>query len=754
MTQNIVDHVNQQPFFFSPVTEDSIVALREAKAISVDIETTSLDYHEGKIRLIQVYLPKLNTVFYLDLFLNFLVTKNERQLDLNSKFLKVLLKQLANKLVVKVYHNALFDAGWFWHHYQVMSVNNFDTMITSQIIKAGQFFGYQSAFKMTPNSLAFLVKEFDFDHDKSIDHEIWKQLEPIPEEALRYAARDSYYTYLIGKSYKKYLSEICPQVLQAEMGAIPSFVFMNGVGLPTNPDYLQSILEQYETKTAEIENDLCNKIQLSEEGSRKWFLQYYSDERSLPKKYSKKEIFDREVAITDFNPGSSQSVGRWLCDFVPVESLLKKDNKTGKVTIRTDKATLFLLSTIFDKPELRLLTQYRSIKGATSKFRSYLSSYIPQSESIAISYTVLARQGTGRSSSGKKRDKAEGIKYHNGQNFSKHLPSHYQHGLPSTRSIIQPRPGYILAEFDAAASHLQIARHLSQDPSLIDSNRLGIKVHYYTLASILEQSDKLIVTPEEARELIEGKNISNQAHYKTLYKFAKTVIYSFLNYSGATTLQSQFFNQEVMVSVDQCQMFLEACAARFSVLRDFQNQTFRRVQKTLRAYYVKDKYIGHFAKNDHLDGAITYHQAKIKQSAMDRFIETLGDQSDGDEILEYDVTGDYTFIQSLKRNNGDLYLKISDVIAALWLRPEATMMKNSLGLIFEFQLSSGFDFRLLNYSHDSYLLEINKNCIEPVASYAFDSLNQQYQKFIPDYIPEGSWQDCVLGDYWEKPFSK
>ena len=748
----IVDQENNQPFLYSKVTQKSLEVLEVAKAISIDLETTALSYRDGQIRLIQVYLPKINTVIYVDLFLKNLVTKNDQQVELDTKFVGLLLRKIADKSVIKVYHNALFDIGWIWHHYQVMSVNNFDTMIASQIIKAGQFFGYQKAFRATPNSLAFLILEFDFNHDKDVDHKIWKQIEDLPAESIKYAVRDAYYTFIIGKSYKEYLSSVCPLVLAAEMSVIPAFVFMNWVGLPVNYSYLQEVLNRYEKKTLEIENELCNKIQITKKGSQIWFDNYYSGDRSLPKKYSNPSTYDQELADTEFKPGSSQSVGRWLCDFVPVESLLKKDNKTGKTSIRTDKATLFLLGTIFDRPELRLLTQYRSIKGATSKFRSYLASYIPERGSIATSYTILARQGSGRSSSGKKKSKEESIKYHNGQNFSKHLPSHYENKLPATRSIVQPRSGYVLAEFDAAASHLQIARYLSQDPSLIESNNLGIKVHYYTLSSILAQSDKMTVTPEEARELIEGKNIKNQGHYKTLYKFSKTVIYSFLNYSGAATLQNQFFNQEVQISLRDCEMFLEACANRFSVLRDFQNSTFKRVQNTLRPYYVKDKYIGHFAKNDnHLDGAITYHQAKIKQSAFDRFVESIGDSTDGDELLEYDATGDYSFIQSLKKSNGDLYLKISDVIAALWLRPEATMMKFALGLIFDYQLESGYDFRLLNYSHDSYLLEINKNCIESVAQYAFDSLNQQYQKLITDYKPEGCWQDCLLGDYWEKP---
>lgn len=746
---------NQQPFEYSTVTLEAIEALKVAKSISVDIETTSLSYREGKIRLIQVFIPKLNTVYYVDLFLPLISAQGNGELiELNDQFIDQLLKSLSNRTVIKVYHNSLFDIGWFWHHYQVMSVNNFDTMIASQIIKAGQFFGYQKAFKMTPNSLAFLVKEFSFDHDKNVDHEIWKQLTLIPEEALKYAVRDAYYTYAIAKQYKKYLDNTCPLTVQAEMSVIPAFTYMNWVGLPTDLEYLNSVLTQYESKTEELENELCNLVQLSEEGSRLWFESYYSGERSLPKKYSKKEVYDREVASTVFNPSSSQSVGRWLCSLVPPNSLVKTDNKTGKSTITTDKATIFLLSTILQKPELLKLTQYRSVKGATSKFRSYRDSFIEDTQSIATSYTVLARQGTGRSSSGKKKDKSEGIKYHNGQNFSKHLPSHYKNGLPSTRSIVQARDGYVLAEFDGAASHLALATFLSQDPSLLESIEKGIKVHYYTLSSILAQTDRMIVTPEETRELIEGKNISNQDHYKTLYKFAKTVIYSFLNYSGARTLQSQFFNQEILVSLEECQVYLDACAERFSVLRDFQDRTFRRVQNTIKPYYVQGKYLGHFAVNDlHLDGATTYHQAKIKQSAIDRFWESIGDKNDGDDLLEYDATDDYKFTQSLKRSKGDLYLKISDVIAALWLRPEGTILKQAVANIYEYQLYSGYDFRLLNFSHDSYLLEIHKSCIEPVASYAFSNLAEQYQRLVPTYKPEDSWEKCILGNYWDKPFS-
>ena len=712
----------------SKPTED-VTALDTAKAFSCDIETTSLIPKQGKIRLIQIYLPKTKTVFILDLS-----DKNEY----TNLWLEVLLEKLVDPSVTKIWHNGLFDIEWFYYHYQVMSVNNFDSMIASQLLKAGQFWGYMGSFKASPNSLGFLCSEFGFEHDKSEQKSDWS-IPVISQQQIDYAARDAYYTYQIAKTFKDQLTLLCPETVKAEMSSIPAFVYMNSLGLPCSQVTLQERLNEYSSKSDELCTALESKIKLDSVATRLWFDTYYEN-KGLPKKFDKVGTLEKECSIVEFKPGSSQSVGKWLTSLVDIQRLIKTDNKTGKTTISTGKSTLFELFTELKKQELLDLISYRSIKGAASKFASYLASYDEQHGTIHNSYTVLATQGSGRSSSGKKAGKGA-IKYHNAQNFSKHLNTHVTNGLKSTRSIIQAREGYSLVEIDASASHMQFARHLSQDKALIESNNTGLKIHYYTLAGILKQARNLDVTPQEVEQLVLGNaDKVNHKDYKNLYRLSKTVIYAYLNKAGAATLQNTFFNLEVFVSKEDCKLYLDSCAEQYAGLTKFQNTKFEKVKRTLKAFYSQNRYIGHFATSEHMDGSITYHQAKIKPQQS---ISETDDDSTVDDLDEY-VPAPLPKIK-------DLYLKISDVVSSCWLRPEATILKKSLGEVFQFQLDSQLPFRLVNFSHDSYCLEVRDDVLEEVVPYCYDILNKNFISAIPDYKPESNWQSNVLGKYWERP---
>jgi DNA polymerase I-like protein with 3'-5' exonuclease and polymerase domains len=701
-----------------------ISQLMSAKAFACDIETTSLVPSQGKIRLIQIYLQTSRTVFILDLWDPNLYTK---------VWLDSLLIKLADPETIKIWHNGLFDIGWLFHHYGVMSVNNFDSMIASQLIKAGKFWGYQTYLKASPNSLGFVCEENGFPHDKEQQRSDWS-VPALTQEQIDYAARDPYFTYQVAKRYKDFLYKFCPDVVKAEMGCLSSFAYMSAVGLPCDVETLDARIAEYSAKTSELEDQLKSVIRLNPDSNRTWFETYYS-KKGLPKKFNTPGALDNECNSTLFNPGSSQSVGRWLASLVPIDTLIKTDNKTGKSTISTGKATLFQLYTDLKKPELLDLIAFRSIKGAASKFSSYRNSYNEDTRSIACSYTVLATQGSGRSSSGKKAAKGE-IKYHNGQNFSKHLNTHRSHGLASTRSIIQASPGYSLVEIDAAASHMQFARHLSQDKSLIESNNTGLKIHYYTLAGILKQARNMDVTPQEVEQLVLGlADKKNHGDYKNLYRLSKTVIYAYLNKAGAATLQGTFFNLEVAISREECRLYLDSCAEQYSRLTEFQFNKFNTVKKTLQPHYHNGRYIGHFAYSQHMDGAVTYHQAKRKPTEI----------KDSEDDVEIEDETEYI------PANHELYLKISDVVSSCWLRPEATIMKKSLGEVFQFQIDSQLPFKLRNFSHDSYMLEVRNDVLSEVVPYCYNVLNNNFISYIPDYKPEGTWEDCVLGQYWEKP---
>ena len=674
--------------------------------LALDIETTGLDPWDADLRLIQVYLPSLSQVAVLDTW-----TMTEVQ----EVWLKRLLEVLDNSKVIKYIQNSVFDALWFRVKFDLKIRNIRDTRLMSQILKAGLYTGYKFELK-TPqcNSLEYLCKEFGLEHDKTEQKSDWSTLE-LTKEQLRYAATDPVTTYYIGKIQYQKLVQNQPEVLEAEMGCIPAFIELIYRGLPVGDiDKAEFIYISYQKVSKDLETKLSTLMPEDPHQAKK--IEEYWENPIIGKKG--KPI--RVPKPKPFNPGSSVQISEYIRLNYGSQYLLIYDTKTKEYKESSGKENLFLLREKFpESQEIRDLINYRGISKATSTLAAYLESIrnAKNRNCIQTTFSILATQGMGRSSSGDQKRKD----IQNSQNFSKHLPSHNCYKLPPIRSMVSARKGYELLEIDLAASHLQFARILSGDRNLQKAKDENLKVHYITLASMLK-FEGMNVTPYEAKELVEKKS-DKQSHYKHLYKLSKTVIYSFLNYSGAARLQQSFYGYELSVSLHDCKNYLEACAEAYADLRAFQNQIYSKAQNSLQPVYVQNQetglqeFLGIFGYSETLDGGLIWHKAQPLISQYGR---------------QYNK------------------LKISDVVSCQWLRPEATVMKNSLGIIDELcQYHWGIDnARLVNFSHDSLMLEVRKEFLPEIAPKAVDVITEEMSVYIPDYEPEESWEDMVVQSNW------
>lgn len=97
--------------------------LRAERLIGLDTETTGLDPHTSKIRLIQLATPKL--VFIIDCF------------NFNLHQIGPLLDLIAANQPVKIAHNAKFDAKFLFRHCGVRLGGVFDTYLASVLASAG-----------------------------------------------------------------------------------------------------------------------------------------------------------------------------------------------------------------------------------------------------------------------------------------------------------------------------------------------------------------------------------------------------------------------------------------------------------------------------------------------------------------------------------------------------------------------------------------------------------------------------------------
>lgn len=678
--------------------------LESALELSIDIETTGLDPTICRMRLVQVYLPAIDQVAVVDLWN---MTPDQ------VVWLELLKKKLKSPMVTKYLQNSLFDLSWFLWKWNLLAASIVDSRILSQIDKAGLYDGYKFVAKNSaPNSLKSLSIEFGYDHDKSEQSSDWSQL-ILSDSQIRYAARDPIVTYLIGKQLHDRLSVDQKDVVDAELGCITAFCYMNYVGLPSDPNRLFQLAAKYGNKASKLKEDLSNLMPFDPCQRAKIDKQKQLDPSVM---YTKKNQLRAGWKDKPFLPSSSSQILAYLHSLGYKEYTTKKNPKTGTTSESAGKAILFeIYAENPEQTQLLNIIEYRQLAKAASTLHSYLDSFQPLTGSIAVSYSVLATQGMGRSSSGGKDDVEK--KPQNAQNFSKYLPSHQKHNLPPIRSAVMARDGYSLCEIDLSASHAQLARSLSGDRNLQESYDSGVKLHYYTLSSMLAMEGTAI-TPRECMEVVTGKVKSDhQKRYKNLYKLAKNVFYSFLNYSGAATLQALFFKYEIFVSLRDCDQYLEACAEAFSGLRRYQNKVHAKAQNSIAPRHTNDRqYLGHFGITEPIDGSLIYLRAQWNQ----------------------------------KRG---FQIKISDAVSVQWMRPEATVMKKSVREIFQkCQDEWGLDsiVRLITYTHDSVMLEIKDENIPNILPVSCDIITNNMKMYVPDYEPEDPWESCILGKYWEK----
>jgi|GEM_PF-244018 len=150
----------------------AVEELSKQQVIGLDTETTDLDPYRGKLRLVQLSTP--DEVFIFDLFAFRDVKENED--------LKPLRDVLSSSRPVKIAHNAKFDLKWLRLHLGVDVAGLFDTLLSSQIISAGDT---EERHSLQSAAARYLNQSLD----KSEQLSDWSGT--LSESQLRYAASDA-----------------------------------------------------------------------------------------------------------------------------------------------------------------------------------------------------------------------------------------------------------------------------------------------------------------------------------------------------------------------------------------------------------------------------------------------------------------------------------------------------------------------------------------------------------------------------------
>ncbi len=107
----------------------AVESLSRCQAIGLDTETTELDPHYGRLRLIQLASPDGVYIIDLDAF--------GENVAANNPVFAPLCDLLAAPRPIKILHNAKFDAKFIKYNLGVDLGGIFDTLLASQLVGAG-----------------------------------------------------------------------------------------------------------------------------------------------------------------------------------------------------------------------------------------------------------------------------------------------------------------------------------------------------------------------------------------------------------------------------------------------------------------------------------------------------------------------------------------------------------------------------------------------------------------------------------------
>ena len=149
--------------------EDQLIPIQSAKEIGLDIETTGLDPHRDRIRLIQV-----SSRDSVNLIIDAYTVSNWVKL----------LEPIFKLDIIKIIHNAKFELKFFKQLNIDINGVIFDTMLASQLLAAG----HQQKHKLSDLLKRFLSVQID----KGEQQSNWDQSELRPSQ-LAYANNDVEY---------------------------------------------------------------------------------------------------------------------------------------------------------------------------------------------------------------------------------------------------------------------------------------------------------------------------------------------------------------------------------------------------------------------------------------------------------------------------------------------------------------------------------------------------------------------------------
>lgn len=675
---------------------------------SIDLVTCGgLDPFLNDIRLIQVAIPtgshlECDSILVIDLGG---VTKSypsREEAALLKEFWKIFKERLANPEVEVLGHNLKFDLTTLQVKLQgkLLFSSLRDTMLLSQIMwsgvgitKVGKSESRKERGIKGFHSLKLLAQRvLDLEVDKTEQTSDWA-VPILSSSQINYAAKDVRILFPIYHKLKQLVIDAkLAYSVYAELLALPAFIQMEYTGYFIDKETLLDNLEKYER-----ESEKCVKI---------WH--QYAPE-SLPIQKTDKDIvpFFKKLGIE-------------------IEKCAKQD------------------LAYLNHPAGNALLEYRSLKKSIDYLKSVLKK-VETSEGyqlgcrIRTRFTQIATNWRTASSG-----KLSGTNFTNGKKATVDAPlamnlqqipnlssSQKEKGLPNIRNMFTVPKGYKLIIADLSQAHSRIAAQMFKDKTQLGIYNEGKDGHLLMATKLLEAEGIKLKFEEVLKIYKEAKHKEGELtelENKIIYKRqeGKTGFYSFLNQAGAATMQQSFKAYGMDVDLEYCETLKKALREVYSGLYLGIKEYMKKVNSGALINFEKYKDLeGNSIKGDY--GVIYGAECKLYAGNRSRnfCLRTKGSYS-----YEDTQTG-----KTVKVPTYDV--AFTDSISFMWLSTEATIMKVSLGELYqEFNKEENKKWcaTLVNFVHDQLDVEVKEEYAEEVALLVRNVIKKNMENFI-DCIP-------------------